>query len=340
MFSIKVHIFLFSGLVVINSVLAQDVFFSQIDANRIYFNPASTGMIDGHIRAIALHRQQWTGIQKGFVTSFASLEIPFYDKFDKINKAGIGGFFYQDVAGTSKFKTTQASLSASGIVEIGPSHFLSGGIGASFIQRSYDLSTIQWVNQYDGKNYNPAIPHYENLFLPNVYFMDVTIGARYEHHFVKKSFRKVSYKYFAVDASLSHVTAPDLMYSLQTQESIKRRISAGFQYLYDFNRSKLGIHLFYQFMKQGNFQFMQGGLLFRRRLNEQSQITGIRNYKVFSAGLIYRQTGSIVPNIRFKISDFEMGICYDAFIGAQKYNAKGFSAFEIMLTYEKSRKNF
>ncbi|MCX8081487.1 MAG: PorP/SprF family type IX secretion system membrane protein [Bacteroidia bacterium] len=319
---------------------AQDMYFAQIDANRIYFNPAATGMIDGHFRATALHRQQWTGMQKGFITSYASLEIPFYDRIDKINKAGLGGYFFQDVAGFSKFKTTQLAISAAGIVEIGPSHFLSGGIGAAFIQRNYDLSAIQWVNQYDGKNYNPALPHYENFYLPNVYVFDVTIGARYEHHFARRTFRKVSFKYFAIDASLSHVTGPNLMYSVQTEESYKRRLSAGLQYIYDFNRSKFGINLFYQFMKQGNFQLMQGGILLRRRISEQSQITGIRNYKVFSAGFMYRHTGSIVPNIRFKISDFELGLAYDAFIGVQKYGAKGFSAFEVLLSYERTRKNF
>ncbi|MEW6773199.1 MAG: PorP/SprF family type IX secretion system membrane protein [Bacteroidota bacterium] len=320
-------------------LFAQDVFFSQSDNLMLYFNPAATGMYSGFYRATALHRQQWNGLDKGFITTYAAFDAPIYDKRKNKNKAGLGGYFYTDVAGASKFKTTQVSFSASGIVQLAKKHFLSGGIGLSYIQKSFDLSGIQWVNQYDGKKYNPSINPNENTNFPITSFLDVGLGGRYEYHSTDISYDTWSYKLFAFDVALFHLTEPILQYTAFTEENMKNRIALTTQYLNDFENNKLGINIFAQYMQQGQSQFIQGGVLLRTRFKQQSHITGLMNYSVLSFGIIFRHTGFLVPNVRLKFSHFEVGLCYDAFISVYQYTTKGVNAFEIQLTYSKLRQS-
>lgn len=331
--------FLFVVIAQYHAGKSQDVYFSQSDNLMLYFNPAATGMYNGFYRAIALHRQQWNGIGKGFVTTYASFDAPIYDKRKKKNKAGLGGFFYTDVAGWSKFKTTQASLSGSGIVQLAQKHFLAGGIAVSFIQKSLDLSNIQWVNQYDGKKYNASINPNEATNFPVVSFIDVGVGGRYEFHSNEISYDSWSYQLFSVDAALFHVTEPLLQYTSFTEENYKNRISFTSQYLNDFESNKLGINIFAQYQQQGKFQFIQGGVFLRTRFKQQSHITGLMNYSVLSFGLIFRHTGFMVPNVRLKFSHFEIGLAYDAFASVYQYTTKGMNAFEIQLTYSKLRQS-
>ncbi len=333
----KVIIIIFIIIGGIYHTRSQDAYFSQSDNLMLYFNPAAVGMYNGFYRAIALHRQQWSGIGKGFVTTYASFDAPIYDKRKNKNKAGLGGYIFTDIAGTSKFKTIQASLSASGIVQLSKKHFLSGGIQVSYVQRSFDLSAIQWVNQYNGKKYDANINPNENTNFPVASFLDVGVGGRYEFRSTDISYTGQSFKLFSFDCALFHLTEPLLQYTPLTAENYKNRLSLFTQYIQDFESNKLGINIFVQYQQQQKFQFIQGGALLRIRLKQQSQITGLLNYSVLSTGIIFRHTGFIVPNIRFRFSHFEIGLCYDAFVSVYQSLPKGMNAFEIQLTYSKYR---
>ena len=317
--------------------LAQDSHFSQADQLNLYFNPASTGFYNTFYRASTLYRQQWTNIGKGFTTIYASFDAPIYDKRKQRNKAGLGGYFYSDVAGDSKFKTTQISLSSSGIVPLSKHHFLAGGIQISYIQKSYDLSSIQWVNQYNGKKYDASINPMETITNPFTSFLDVGIGGKYEYHSTELTFSTKSFQLFAFDAALFHVTQPLLQYTPLTEEIQKNRFVLQSQYLHDFENNKLGVHFYALYMQQAKFQEWMAMALLRIRMKQESQITGLLDYSILSTGIIFRNTGFIIPNIRLQLSDFEIGLCYDVFFSIYQALPKGMNAFEIQLTYSKQR---
>lgn len=317
--------------------IAQDVFFSQADALSMYFNPAATGFYNGFYKATAIHRQQWSGIGKGFVTTYAAFDAPIYDTRKKRNKAGLGGFFYTDKAGDSNFKTTQVSASASGIVQLSKQHFLSGGIQLSYVQKSFDLSGIQWVNQYNGKKYDANINPGESISMPMTTFLDVGIGGKYEYQSTEITYDTKSFQKFSVDFALFHATEPMLQYVPTTDESMKNRWVASAQYLNDFENNSLGIHFYGMYMKQSVFQQWMGMFLLRIRMKNESHITGLLNHSILSAGMIFRNTGFIIPNIRFRFSHFEIGLCYDAFVSVYQLMPKGMNAFEVQITYSKLR---
>jgi len=66
-----------------NVLLAQDVQFSQIFADRLYLNPAYAGA-DYCPRLVVSYRNQWPGVQSPYVTYSAS--------FDQYSEALHGGY--------------------------------------------------------------------------------------------------------------------------------------------------------------------------------------------------------------------------------------------------------
>lgn len=329
------NILIFS--VIVLNTYSQDAHFSQSDLMSMYFNPAATGFYNGFYRANVLHRQQWNGIGKGFVTSYASFDAPIFDKRKNKNKAGIGGFLYLDKAGDSKFKTTQVSISYSGQVKLASKHFLSGGIQFSYIQKSFDLTDVQWVNQYNGKRYDASINPNEITNTPFTTFIDVGIGGRYEYHFVEKNFDNKKFQQFSIDVAMFHATEPILQYVPSTNENLKNKLILNTQYIHDFETNSLGINVYGLYMKQYHFEQWMAMFLLRMRTKRESQITGLINQSILSAGIIYRSTGFIIPNIRLQFSHFEMAFCYDAFISIYQTMPRGMNAFEIQISYSKYR---
>lgn len=99
-------------------LVAQDPYFSQFYANRVYLNPAYAGL-DAGSQLTLNYRDQWFGLPDGGSTPFQSgfrtlnatynQRIPCIGKSDRIN-AGVAGSFFKDATGNAPFVTTGFSL--------------------------------------------------------------------------------------------------------------------------------------------------------------------------------------------------------------------------------------
>jgi type IX secretion system PorP/SprF family membrane protein len=97
---------------------AQDPFFSQFYANRVYLNPAYAGLEDG-TQLTLNYRDQWFGLpdasstpfQGGFRTMNATVNqrIPCFGKAERAN-LGVAASFFKDATGNAPFTTTGFSL--------------------------------------------------------------------------------------------------------------------------------------------------------------------------------------------------------------------------------------
>ena len=101
--SLKTVLFLFISLAWFTSGNAQDVVYSQFYANPVYLNPALAGSkVDQRITLN--YRNQWPGVQKGYISYNASWD----QQFDKISGA-LGVIVNSDVQGGgiyNKFSTS------------------------------------------------------------------------------------------------------------------------------------------------------------------------------------------------------------------------------------------
>jgi type IX secretion system PorP/SprF family membrane protein len=122
---------------------SQDAEFSQFYANPLYLNPALSGAEYNH-RAVLNYRNQWPGIDKGFVTYNAS-----YDQYiDKIH-GGVGVLIDVDNAGAGILTTTQASLIYAYTLKASPNLFINMALQATFFQRSLNWSLLRFGDQID-----------------------------------------------------------------------------------------------------------------------------------------------------------------------------------------------
>jgi type IX secretion system PorP/SprF family membrane protein len=131
----------------------QDAIFSQYYASSLYLNPAFSGS-DRNLNVNVSHRSQWRSLGSAYTTSQVSLVVPIYrEGLSDYSIGGAGASFWQSTAGDFGFKTMGANLSGSiNMFRNNPDNALLGAIQIGAIQKSIDLSSLQWGSQFDRFN--------------------------------------------------------------------------------------------------------------------------------------------------------------------------------------------
>ncbi|HEY1039917.1 MAG TPA: type IX secretion system membrane protein PorP/SprF, partial [Bacteroidia bacterium] len=120
---------------------AQDPQFTQFYANPIYLNPAYTGVTYEH-RFIGNYRNQWLGLAKAYQTYSASYDYNISDM-----NSGIGFQLWRDVAGSSKFTTTNIGASYAYHFKITKFQELRGGLQFNYVSQAIDQSKLVFNDQ-------------------------------------------------------------------------------------------------------------------------------------------------------------------------------------------------
>jgi type IX secretion system PorP/SprF family membrane protein len=124
-------------------VKGQDPEFSQFYANPIYLNPAMAGA-ENYNRAVLNYRDQWPGLDNGFITYNAS-----YDQFIEKMHGGVGVLLNVDNAGDGILTTTQVSLIYAYTIHITQNLFVNMALQGSYYQRSLNWNLLKFGDQID-----------------------------------------------------------------------------------------------------------------------------------------------------------------------------------------------
>ena len=175
-------------LSIYNSTLsAQDPSFSQFYANRMYLNPAFTGIENG-LFVNASSRMQWLAIDQGFRTYDinVSSQIPFA-------KMGVGLHLHRNIEGFADLSTTSAGLAFSYTIP-GKKNNIHFGFETKITEKSIDWDKLTFTDElhpiFGIINQTSAVPVREK-----VSFGDVDFGVVWRREgdwgFGRRSFRKV-----------------------------------------------------------------------------------------------------------------------------------------------------
>ena len=239
----------------------QDPSFSQFYANRIYLNPAFTGIEQG-ISFAAVSRTQWAKVDEGFRTYTASAEFqkPFL-------RSGFGLNIYYDTEGIMNFNTTSIAFSYAYMIPLN-NHNLHIGLKGSWIQKSVDWSKIVFSDELDpvfgAINPTTAVP-----FLDKTTYTDFDVGIlwRFENDVKigKNLFRDTR---TSIGLSIHHLpylflknTGNESFQNLNTQTSPRITFHAGMVLpLLYFNgkKKKLAISPNLKYDLQGESSFSRG----------------------------------------------------------------------------------
>ena len=322
------------------SISAQDIHFSQFYMSPLNLNPAMTGVMNCKNRFIANYRNQWAGALRSNAYNTYSLS---YDQKNPIGREdyfGIGGTLWSDVAGESRFGTTQGRLSLSYSKKMGGyrqrASYLVIGADAGITQRRINEQDLRWPTQITSQGIDPNAPG-ETIPDNDFIYPDISAGILWFSVMNK-------YTNWYLGAAIHHLNQPDVSYFDNTVSLYNRiTLHGGGQFEM---KPKISFLPFGVFMMQGPHREFNGGASFRfalgpsRTSNQSWQIgawyrLGIQANEASEAE---RKTSlhsdAVILSTRFNYENFGIGFSYDLTVSGLAAASPANGAFEFSLTYD------
>lgn len=195
------HIFICLALI----TKAQDIHFSQYNAQPLVLNPALTGLNGCDYRMGAIYKSQWGSVSAGntyrTTSAFADIAMGKPTKFS--NFAGAGLSLFSDQAGDLNYNTNKADLSLAYHLMLNnrSTQSLSFGLQGGFGHRSINMSRALF--DFDPVTGEPIQSSIENIDVQPMFWGDAGLGILYSNSPSQKS------NYF-FGLALHHLNQPNI----------------------------------------------------------------------------------------------------------------------------------
>jgi type IX secretion system PorP/SprF family membrane protein len=319
-------------LLLIFSSTAQDVHFSQFNETPQLLNPATTGVYNGYMRGILNYKNQWAAMGNAFNTYAASFDIPMFDYNERKAHLGAGLNFFNDRAGDSKMGVTHVNLCLAGILPVSKESKFSVGLSLGGAQNKATLSSLQWGNQYNGKDFDTNINSGENTGISAFWYADIGTGMYYEFSKGKNTLDRKEEKRFAIGVAYFHINEPKMKF-LSIEEKLYSKWVINMNGHFDKTGTKISILPSAICFMQGPNLEITAGCALRYRIKNGTKITGFYSETGLAIGLHYRVNDAIIPSITFQMKDFSIGVSYDVNVSSYKQASKMNGGAEISLKY-------
>lgn len=160
----------------IQFIAAQDIHLSQYHFDRLMVNPALTGIFNGDRQAAVIHKQQYFSVPVDYLTFSGSYDVKFLKTQNQPGFFSAGVLFNYDQAGDSKLSLGSLTVNGSYTRAITRSFFIGAGAYVGGGQRRFEMTKLEWDEQWDGTGYNPLLPTGENFSETSFFFLDLGAG--------------------------------------------------------------------------------------------------------------------------------------------------------------------
>ncbi len=295
-------------------VQAQDIHFSSVGFNPMFYNPAMTGFMNSKFRVSTIYRNQWQTVSRGYNTFFASFEAQPYTSLDNSFGIGCGIGFTSDVAGSLSFgeKDIAVSVSSFFALDRDNKNYISIGVQGCSKGWGMNLSNAEFNNQ---GNYDDNIT-YESL---NTY--DFSLGISFQS-------AKDENHLFSTSVALFHINTPQLSRFENGDGYLHRRLFSTISYTFPLKNERLLFNpqIFYQHQHNFNEILFGGDLLIKLK-------DAIFTTEILTIGMYVRNLESVVITPKFKYNNFMAGVAYDVNLSKLSKVSKTYGAFEFWLSY-------
>lgn len=293
---ILIHLFLFSVFLLLSSLSsAQDIHWTQFNANPIYQNPGNTGQFNGDIRFVGNYKDQWRSVTVPFTTLALSVDT----KFQKNKNLGVGLSVFHDVVGDGNFRTIELQGNVSYLIKLTADsmHSIRPGVNVGFNHRQLNFDQFFFDNQYDGIGYNPALANGEVLQTDRKTNLNVGVGIIYEY-FDNKRLN------FTGGISLFNINRPNQgFYNDVIKRDIRMDIFGKGIYKLNYDWDLVpGI----KYSMQGKYRELMVGSSVKYTL-----IDRLGEYRAVYAGLWYRNRDAISLSVGVDYQNWNVGVSYD-----------------------------
>lgn len=311
------------SILLVTSVAAQDIHFSQYIETPSLVNPALTG--SSHIiRASMIYKDQWKAVTVPYKTFGASYEMKFKPKvweevdprmsetYRKTFSKMAGGLaFYSDKAGDGKMGTTRADLSLATAVTVGEKSLIYAGLQAGLVQRSIDVSKLIWPDQYTGSGYDPNMNPGETFGSSRFLYPDFAGGLLFSYGGTEKYLTANDQFKLDIGAAMFHISKPAQKFLAGSGDRLDARYVVHGKSLIGIQNTNLSLVPSYLLQFQGPAKEIIAGMSFRYRMKEDSKYTGYVKGSTVSLGAHYRNKDAVIVSTMVEFAQYAIGMSYD-----------------------------
>lgn len=337
--SLAAYIILGLSLTFTFNIDAQDIHFSQFHQTPQLLNPGATGNYEGKGRLIINYKNQWGIIGSSYRTYAASFDLPILKGKMNGGYIGVGGNFYKDAAGSSKFGNTIGSLSLAGVLEIHDKGYLSAGIQVGVGQYSADLTNATWGSQFDGYGFNPAYSTNESaIVFASKPYADVGAGIYYQLSNSSSSFLDETIHEMDFGVAVFHLNRPKQEFMGIEEGRLPAKLVLQGAMEKGFALSPFAIVPTVFYAVQGPHTEFVGGMLLKVNFGGTTKLTGLSKKSAIYFGGHYRWKDAIIGKVMLEFQDYMVGVSYDANVSSFKQVSNGAGSFEVSIKYTSNHK--
>jgi type IX secretion system PorP/SprF family membrane protein len=313
------------NLLLVISVQAQDLHFSQFMNSPLTTNPANTGFIpDGDYRIGINYRNQWSNIMAvpyKTMSAFGDFQV-MRDRFDN-GWLGAGGVILHDVAGSGNLTSTKIYGSVAYHQLIAEGSLVSAGFNVGWASKRINVNNLKFPDQFDGQFFDNKLPTSVALSNDNINYLDVQFGLNYAYFPSQKVYLNAGY-------SASHINRPresffdDNIYGIDNRITVRHTGFLNGSFLVN-NQWLINPNIY--FTTQSKVVEMVAGL------NAHYNLSGDGTYQLIS-GVYYRSGDAFIPMIGLQWTDIKATFTYDVTMSTLKNYNNGRGAFEFTLIKE------
>lgn len=289
---------------------AQDIHFSQMDANPLLLNPAYAGFFEGNGRFGLAYRNQWATVSTPFQTFAVTGEAALKRSANRRRGVSLGLMAYNDVAGTLSYGTLSGGLTLAGYTVIGRhhNHILSAGIEGGYAQAGFNPDNAEMEDP--SEHFDQRETTYPLLGAGIAWYCqasgDLTTKAGF---------------------SVRNINRPNISYMQLDDTYLEPRYTIHFRAEYRCWQS-VSLRPIVMAQLQKNYHEILYGMDVKWHLEESAQL-------LFSlgGGLCYRHGDALLANLMMEYNAFVFNFCYDANISKLTSASKSIGAFEVGLIY-------
>ncbi len=301
------------------SLSAQDIHFSQYFFAPQWLNPAEIGAAPAQYRATANQRTQWREVSQPYTTFAAAVD----GQFEKLpDGLALGAAIMNDRAGDSRFNTFSLLIGSSYSYQFDEAgqHGLTGGLQTGLSQVSIDYSSLRFDRQYDGVAFDPNLPTGENFARNNRWHFNLSVGALYTYSHEED-------KQIHVGWASHNLHAPDRSFYNDVGVNLPLRHSFYATATWRVH-PVLDVLPAVHYMRQATFsEMMIGGSLRYELIRERSM------YRAIYAGYHGRIGDSGIGLVGLEVDDWRFGLSYDINLSTLEVASRNRGGFEFSLQY-------
>ncbi len=312
--SIFVCLFVFSGI--FSRPLAQDIHFSQFDQAMLWQNSAQVGAFNGQFRFAANQRNQWRSVTTPYQTFGFSAEAKEFNA--KLWSFGLNAG--SDVAGDSRFRTSQVQLHAShSLYKPNDSLEIRGGGSFGITSRGFDPSALVYDSQWNGMSFDPTLSNNETYATTARIYPSVGLAV-----FIQKQQSKLRWN---LGYSLSNLTRPKQSFKDNNEVVLDVRHSAQASARMPLN-DQFTLEVLSLFQSQGKLkELVLGSRTYYKLPSEKWE-----NQRVF-IGVHGRFRDAAWLELGAEYNEWRVGMSYDLNTSTLRSASTGKGGFEFSIMY-------